>query len=230
MFDAQRLLGQMLGSGMDGLLGGGGSGKKRRRGDSLLGGMSTGTKAQLGMGIVGIAMAAFEHYQQQSKAPTPASPSTSHLPPPPPMAAPVIPVPPTAAPPHLPTMDLRNLPAEQVAALLMVRSMIAAAAADGLIDGDERERILSHAQQAGFDADDQTLLGAELARPLSIPELAQQTKLDQAVEVYAAALLSMDVDTDKERAWLTRLGDALQLSTEQRQQIEQHMLGQHAQS
>lgn len=127
-------------------------------------------------------------------------------------------------------MDLRNLPAEQVAALLMVRSMIAAAAADGLIDGDERERILSHAQQAGFDADDQTLLGAELARPLSIPELAQQTKPDQAVEVYAAALLSMDVDTDKERAWLTRLGDALQLSTEQRQQIEQHMLGQHAQS
>ena len=112
----------------------------------------------------------------------------------------------------------------------MVRSMIAAAAADGLIDGDERERILQHAQQAGFDADDQAVLGAELARPLSIPELAGQTRPDQAIEVYAAALLSVDVDTDKERAWLQRLADALKLTTQQRQQIEQHMSGQSADS
>lgn len=228
MFDAQRLLGQMLGSGMDGLLGGS-QGKKRRRGDSLLGGLSTGTKAQLGLGIVGIAMAAFEHYQQQSKASAPIAPSAA-VPPPPPTAAPVIPVPPTAPPPHLPTLDANSLPPEQAAALVMVRSMIAAAAADGLIDGDERERILQHAQQAGFDADDQAVLGAELARPLSIPELAGQTRPDQAIEVYAAALLSVDVDTDKERAWLQRLADALKLTTQQRQQIEQHMSGQSADS
>ena len=228
MFDAQRLLGQMLGSGMDGLLGGS-QGKKRRRSDSLLGGLSTGTKAQLGLGIVGIAMAAFEHYQQQSKASAPVAPSAA-VPPPPPMATPVIPVPPTSPPPHLPTLDASSLPPEQAAALVMVRSMIAAAAADGLIDGDERERILQHAQQAGFDADDQAVLSAELLRPLSIPELAGQTRPDQAIEVYAAALLSVDVDTDKERAWLQRLGDALNLSVQQRQQIEQHMSGQRAES
>ncbi|HRD72955.1 MAG TPA: DUF533 domain-containing protein [Aquimonas sp.] len=224
MFDAQRLLGQMLGSGMDGLLGGG-QGKKRRRSDSLLGGLSTGTKAQLGLGIVGIAMAAFEHYQQQSKASAPVTPSAV-VPPPPPMAPPVIPVPPTSPPPHMPTVDANSLPPEQAAALIMVRSMIAAAAADGLIDGDERERILQHARQAGFDADDQAVLDAELSRPLSIPELAGQTRPEQAIEVYAAAMLSMDVDTDKERAWLQRLGDALNLTAQQRQQIEQHMSGQ----
>lgn len=228
MFDAQRLLGQMLGSGMDGLLGGS-QGKKRRRSDSLLGGLSTGTKAQLGLGIVGIAMAAFEHYQQQSKASAPVAPSAA-VPPPPPMATPVIPVPPTSPPPHLPTLDASSLPPEQAAALVMVRSMIAAAAADGLIDGDERERILQHAQQAGFDADDQAVLSAELLRPLSIPELAGQTRPDQAIKVYAAALLSVDVDTDKERTWLQRLGDALNLSVQQRQQIEQHMSGQRAES
>ena len=42
MFNPEQLLGQLLKSGLGGSLGGG---RKRRRGGSLLGGMSTGTKA-----------------------------------------------------------------------------------------------------------------------------------------------------------------------------------------
>ena len=39
----------------------------------MLGGLSTGTKAQLGMGLLGVAIAAYEHYSKQGEA-APASP------------------------------------------------------------------------------------------------------------------------------------------------------------
>ena len=80
MFNPEQLLGQLLKSGLGGSLGGG---RKRKRGGSLLGGMSTGTKAQLGMGLVGIAIAAYEHYTKQNQgsafpaaSPSPASPAS----------------------------------------------------------------------------------------------------------------------------------------------------------
>ena len=65
MFNPERLLGQLLQSGLSGGLG---RGRKRRRGGSLLGGLSTGTKAQLGMGLLGVAIAAYEHYSKQGGA------------------------------------------------------------------------------------------------------------------------------------------------------------------
>ena len=62
MFHPERLLGQLLQSGLSGGLGR----SRRKRGGSMLGGLSTGTKAQIGMGLLGVAMAAYEHYTKQS--------------------------------------------------------------------------------------------------------------------------------------------------------------------
>lgn len=216
MFDPERLLKQMLGGALGGTLGGDRGRKKyKSRGGigGALGGLGTGQKAALGLGALGVAMAAWEHYKGQSAStaqPAPAAqPLPAMSPPPPPPPAPAAMLAPTAAP--------KALVPE---ALLVIRSMIAAAAADGLIDGNEREAILGRAQDAGLDADDLAALRQELAQPLSMPELLAQTPAHLAAEVYAAALITISVDTEAERRWMQRLAEGLKLDDSQRAELD----------
>lgn len=216
MFDPERLLKQMLGGALGGALGGDRGRKKyKSRGGigGALGGLGTGQKAALGLGALGVAMAAWEHYKGQSAStaqPAPAAqPLPAMSPPPPPPPAPAAMLAPTAAP--------KALVPE---ALLVIRSMIAAAAADGLIDGNEREAILGRAQDAGLDADDLAALRQELAQPLSMPELLAQTPAHLAAEVYAAALITVSVDTEAERRWMQRLAEGLKLDDSRRAQLD----------
>lgn len=216
MFDPERLLKQMLGGALGGALGGDRGRKKyKSRGGigGALGGLGTGQKAALGLGALGVAMAAWEHYKGQSASTTtPASvaqplPTMSPPPPPPPAQATVM------APPAAPTALVPE-------ALLVIRSMIAAAAADGLIDGNEREAILARAQDAGLEADDLAALRQELAQPLSMPELLAQTPAHLAAEVYAAALITISIDTEAERRWMQRLAEGLKLDDSQRAELD----------
>ena len=70
MFDPERLLGQMIGGALGGAFGGRGG----RRNSAFRTGDLAG-KAQLGIGLLGIAMAAWEHYQQpRAPAATPRHP------------------------------------------------------------------------------------------------------------------------------------------------------------
>ena len=62
MFDVEKLLGQMLSGGM-------GGGKRERRSASTFG-LPGVSKAQLGVGAIGIAIAAWEHYKSKSGAPS----------------------------------------------------------------------------------------------------------------------------------------------------------------
>jgi len=218
MFDPERLLKQMLGGALGGTLGGDRGRKKHKSRGGIggaLGGLGTGQKAALGLGALGVAMAAWEHYKGQSAStaqPAPAAqplPAMSPPPPPPPPPAPAAMIAPSAAP---------KAPVPE--ALLVIRSMIAAAAADGLIDGNEREAILGRAQDAGLDADDLAALRQELAQPLSMPELLAQTPTHLAAEVYAAALITISVDTEAERRWMQRLAEGLKLDDSQRAELD----------
>lgn len=216
MFDPERLLKQMLGGALGGALGGDRGRKKyKSRGGigGALGGIGTGQKAALGLGALGVAMAAWEHYKGQSASTTTPAPAAQPLPamspPPPPPPAPAAMMAPPAAPNAL-------VPE----ALLVIRSMIAAAAADGLIDGNEREAILGRAQDAGLDADNLAALRQELAQPLSMPELLAQTPAHLAAEVYAAALITISVDTEAERRWMQRLAEGLKLDDSQRAELD----------
>ncbi len=222
MFDPERLLKQMLGGALGGTLGGDRGRKKYKSHGGMggglsgaLGGLSTGNKAALGLGALGVAMAAWEHYKGQSAStaqPMPAAqplPAMSPPPPPPPPPAPAAMLTPSSAP--------KALVPE---ALLVIRSMIAAAAADGLIDGNEREAILGRAQDAGLHADDLAALRQELAQPLSMPELLAQTPAHLAAEVYAAALITISVDTEAERRWMQRLAEGLKLDDSQRAELD----------
>jgi uncharacterized membrane protein YebE (DUF533 family) len=95
---------------------------------------------------------------------------------------------------------------------LALRAMIAAAKADGQIDGDEMNRILGR-----LDADDVTeaerqFVLAEILKPLDPSDLAKEVRNPaQAAEVYAASLLAIDIDSEAEREYLRNLATALRL-------------------
>jgi uncharacterized membrane protein YebE (DUF533 family) len=95
-------------------------------------------------------------------------------------------------------------------AILLVRAMIAAAAADGRIDAGERGKILAGLQQGGLSADAQRFLARELENPASVEDLAADVSTqEQAVQVYTAARVAVDPDEEEEHEFLAALARSL---------------------
>ncbi|WP_230529898.1 DUF533 domain-containing protein [Microvirga roseola] len=97
-------------------------------------------------------------------------------------------------------------------ALLIMRAMIAAAAADGRIDPEERERILGTLERAGFVGEGMAMVEAELSRPASVADLAAAVKTPaMAEQVYSAARHIITPNSVEERVFLAHLSAALGL-------------------
>ncbi|GAB5389017.1 MAG: hypothetical protein Alpg2KO_19850 [Alphaproteobacteria bacterium] len=97
-------------------------------------------------------------------------------------------------------------------AATMISAMIAAAAADGQIDADEKSRITEQVREADFDAETRKKLSAELTNPASIASLATACSgPEMAAEIYAASVLAIDVDHVAEQVHLRALAAALGL-------------------
>ena len=205
MFHPERLLGQLLQSGLSGGLGR----SRRKRGGSMLGGLSTGTKAQIGMGLLGVAMAAYEHYTKQGQANSVIPPSPG----------------PTPAPASTSQQGFAA-PSGSVAATdatLLVQAMVAAAAADGVIDDAERAQMLRRADEAGFDAETKRFLDAELNQPKSLAAVLKSARPEIAVDLYAASCAAITLDTDSEKIYLDNLAKHLNLSAEKRAEIHRQL-------
>ncbi len=208
--NVERLLGSLLTGGMGGT----------RRSSSMLGGLGIG-KAQVGMGLLGMAFAAYEHHQQsqrQSAAvamppPLPLSqaPSAGLPPPPPPPMASAMPVMPPAA-----IVD----EAGQADLMLVLEVMIAAAHADDRIDAQERATILQKAMQLELSSNERHHLMRALDQPASATELAARARPAIAPDLYAAALLAITIDTEQERQWLDAWGQLLALPESECRQLE----------
>ena len=199
-----------LGSLLGGVLG---SGSGRRSG-----GLSTATKAKIGMGALGLAIAAYEHYKSSN---APAA-SGSAAPPPQPMHGGSPPPPPPAAPTSPPPAPGTAAPTDAeraVEAMHLLRAMICAANADGLIDADERERILGSARDAGLDAEDLEALEGELAAPLTVAQLVARTRPAQREQVYVASVIAIGRDTELEVRYLDDLAQRLGLDAAAREQL-----------
>lgn len=202
MFNPEKMLGSLLMGGLS-----------RKRG---LGGLLSGGAA---LGLAGVAMEAAEHFmnsaKQKGSAPPPVPPGGQGAPPPPPPSPP--PGPPTAAPSIRPMAPAPS--AEQ--AVLLIRAMIAAANADGVIDETERSRILAKLDAAQLDPEERSFMEAELTRPRSAEEIvaeavvaeavADEVSPDMARQVYLVSLLAVDVDTPQERTYLETLAGLLGL-------------------
>lgn len=106
-------------------------------------------------------------------------------------------------------------------ARLMLRAMVAATTADGLVDAAERQRLNAAVTEAGLDPDGLAWLDRELADPADLEELADRVKgPDAAARIYAAARLAIDPDTLQERQFLKMLAESLDLPAEATGRIE----------
>ena len=116
---------------------------------------------------------------------------------------------------------LPGSPPENEHALLLLRTMIAAALSDGVIDARERELILGRLAAAGLTGEEQEFLEAEMARPLSPAQLAAAaTTPEMKSEIYLASALAIEADTSAERAYLGYLAATLGLDEKLVQHLE----------
>ncbi len=106
-------------------------------------------------------------------------------------------------------------------AKLMIRAMIQAARADGVIDAQERQAILDHLGDAA--PEEIAFVDAEMAAPVDVMALARDTGTQMRDQVYSAALMAVQVDSDAERQYLRQLAQALGLEEEDRDALHRAM-------
>ena len=97
-------------------------------------------------------------------------------------------------------------------ATLILAAMINAAKADGQVDQEELQRILGKLRKAGAEAEALDFVMSELKKPMDLERLIREVPDQQvAVQLYAASLLAIEVDTEAERQYLRRLAHGLGL-------------------
>ena len=215
MFNAEKLLGGLL-------LGG-----TRRRG-----GLESLVIGGAGMVILGVAMEAIEHLMKKSDTPSPGAPpppppGSSSAPPPPrsgPASAPPSPPPAAPRPAGATPSPPASAPTREEGAVLLIRAMIAAANADGMIDQEERRRILGELQRLNLTPEEQSFIVQELLAPASLEAIVGKVRTsDVAKQVYAVSLLAIEVDTDAERAYMKTLAERLGLDETSIREIHQRL-------
>jgi uncharacterized membrane protein YebE (DUF533 family) len=126
---------------------------------------------------------------------------------------------PVAAPPAdeaslglRPAQDAAEAERLDQTATLIVAAMINAAKADGRVDQEELQRIVGRLRAAGVEAEALDFVLSELRKPMDLEGLIRKVPGPQvAVQVYAASLLAIEVDTAAERQYLRRLAHGLRL-------------------
>lgn len=105
------------------------------------------------------------------------------------------------------------------ASQVILQAMIAAAASDGVISGDEKAAILA---QVGEDEEVLAWISQEMNRPASVQEIARQVGNNQALatQVYLAARAVCKELERKEIVFLANLAEALGLPDALVEQLE----------
>ena len=186
MIDAKGLLGALVRD----VLGGEQGRTRPRRPERGIGRSTTGA---LGMGALGVAMAAFEHFAQNRGTPAAASGSVPTLPdgasmPPLPSGEGGAQVLPPLLP--LPVAPEAQPSASETAgeAALMIHAMVAAANADHRLDADERGRIERALVKADLSEETRLFLRRELEHPWSLAQLVESANTPElARDVYLAS-------------------------------------------
>ncbi len=91
--------------------------------------------------------------------------------------------------------------------------MISAAKADGSIDQGEIQRIAGRLESGGAAPEAREFIGQEMLKPMDMDGLIRKARTPQAaVEVYAASVLAIELDTPAEQDYLRRLAAGLGLA------------------
>ena len=180
------------------------------------------------LGLAGVAMEAVEHFMEKSKTSTSGLPSSDpppiqttapSQPPPPGVSTP--PPPPSATfsspppPPSNTSIGSESVDTEKISqeAVLLIRAMIAAANADGVIDEEERNRILKKLETLDLSDQEHSFIVNELLSPIGLEDIVSQVESpEMAKKVYTVSFLAIEVDTDAERAYMNALAQQLSLN------------------
>jgi uncharacterized membrane protein YebE (DUF533 family) len=107
-------------------------------------------------------------------------------------------------------------------ATLILQAMINAAKADGSIDQGEIKRITDRLETDGAAPEAREFIGQEMLKPMDMDSLIRSARTPQAaVEIYAASLLAIEVDTPAEQDYLRRLAEGLGLAPTTVQRVHQ---------
>ena len=119
---------------------------------------------------------------------------------------------------QMPSALLAETPQQQAAleadATIIIKAMINAAKADGVIDQQEIEKIIGKLSADGLQEEEKQFFLAEAGKPMNTQALitAAQGRPELGAQIYAASLLAIDVDTPEEIAYLRDLASGLGLS------------------
>jgi uncharacterized membrane protein YebE (DUF533 family) len=95
-------------------------------------------------------------------------------------------------------------------AMLYIQGMVAAAAADGRIDPAEQQKIMGGLQQAGVGSQAEEFMAQLLNSPPSIDDLANAVRSqEEAIQLFTAARVAVDVDNHAEHDFLINLASRL---------------------
>jgi len=106
-------------------------------------------------------------------------------------------------------------------AMILIKAMCNAAKADGSVDDQELDAIMSRA--GDLEPDDEFMLRAELQAPLDLEGFIASVPKDLAPDVYAASLLPIEVDTASEVEYLQNLARGLGLTSQTVQAIHEEL-------
>lgn len=110
-------------------------------------------------------------------------------------------------------------------AMAVVRTMLAAAYADGVIDAHEQRIIDGAKSKAQITEDERRMLAGEVPEEETLRLIASAAKTPHhASELYAAAVVSAGELNERESAFLKKLGERLGLSGEETKSLREGAL------
>ncbi len=113
--------------------------------------------------------------------------------------------------------------------LTLLRAMIAAARADGRLDGEERRKIFDRVSGLELSDAERAELWSQLEHPVDMEVLVRDaTTPERALEIYSASLLAIDADTAAERGYLAMLAGRLGLADDLVAAVHREVDGQEA--
>ena len=105
---------------------------------------------------------------------------------------------------------------------VLVKAMVGATQADGMIDEDEQRRLVGRLDQLGVSSTDRRALVQQLTTPVDPREIVNAaTSPEVGLQIYAASVLAVAVDTPAERNYLDGLAKALGIEPGLKEQVEQ---------